>query len=109
MKKNICLILASFLALGALASNPSRAQVSGEASQEVLEGGRPEMDGKIQDLRAEPEEPQTLEQKEEELEQELQIRPEGPRFEEVPGPDEALGLDDNLPVQPANEEVEIKF
>ena len=56
---------------------------------------------------------QELEQREEKLDRELEIEPknpEAPTGEEVPGPEEQLepeGIDDNFPVQPPDEEIQL--
>jgi hypothetical protein len=52
--------------------------------------------------------PPSLEQREEALEEELNIGGKKPEFKAVPSPDEELGLDDNLPFQPTDEEVEMQ-
>ena len=55
---------------------------------------------------------QEREKKEEQLEETLNIQeqdPNQPKVEDVPGPNEELGLDDNLPYGPTDEEAEIKF
>jgi hypothetical protein len=56
---------------------------------------------------------QEREKKEEQLlEETLNIQeknPNEPKIQDVPGSGEELGLDDNLPEQPADEEAEIKF
>lgn len=51
-------------------------------------------------------------QEEQKLEQELNIgeqHPGEPKVEDVPGPNEELGLDGNEPEQPADEEAEVEF
>ena len=92
-------------------------------SQRFFEQGSEELNRQIQDLQQgveqnstpeinieSPPNPQsTLEQKEEALENELQIHQEGPKLERVPTPEESLGLDDNQPFQPENQEIDIKF
>ena len=50
----------------------------------------------------------SLEQREEALEEELNVGGKRPEFKAVPSPDENLGLDDNLPFQPTDEEVEMQ-
>jgi hypothetical protein len=55
---------------------------------------------------------QEREKKEEQLDETLNIQekdPNEPKVEDVPGPSEELGLDDNEPVQPTDEEAEIEF
>lgn len=55
---------------------------------------------------------QEREKKEEQLEETLNIQekdPNEPKVEDVPGPNEELGLDDNLPYGPTDDEAEIKF
>ncbi len=100
-------LVTSFFLIGEMKTNPAWAQ--DRSSEEFFNQGTQEMNEEIQDLEERQNEQQTLEQKEEKLEQELNIRQEGPRVEEVPGADEALGLDDNLPFQPDAQEVEVRF
>ena len=91
-------------------------------SQRFFEQGSEELNRQIQDLQQDVQQnnqpkidletpnPQSiLEQKEEALENELQIHQEGPKLETVPTPEESLGLDDNQPFQPENQEIEVKF
>ncbi|MGB5595395.1 MAG: hypothetical protein WBM32_11200 [Crocosphaera sp.] len=94
-------------------------------SQEFFEQGEQQMEQDTQMLEQQQEQP-TLEQRERQLEQELNINAENeknsveegingqidrvsPSVENIPGADETLGLDDNLPYQPDDEEVQIKF
>jgi rRNA maturation endonuclease Nob1 len=85
---------------------PVQAQVGEEDSQELMEEGNEQIPADIRELEEE------REKKEEQLEETLNIEepnPNEPKVEEVPDPDEELGLDDNLPYQPTDEETEIKF
>ena len=84
----------------------AQAQMEGENSQESIEERDGETSVDIQQLE------QEREKKEEQLEETLNIEepdPNEPKVEEVPDPDEELGLDDNLPYGPTDEETEIKF
>ena len=74
-----------------------------DLQQDVQQNSQPKIDLET------PNPQSTLEQKEEALENELQIHQEGPKLETVPTPEESLGLDDNQPFQPENQEIEIKF
>ena len=100
----------------------SKAPAQETESQRFFEQGSDELNRQIQDLQQNvqqnnqpkidleaPNPQSTLEQKEEALENELQIHQEGPKLETVPSPEESLGLDDNQPFQPENQEIEIKF
>ncbi len=98
-------LVTSFVAIGEMKTNSVMAQI-GEDSQEFFEEGDREMNQEVQNLEEKQNQQQSRQQKEEKLEQELDIHQEGPRIEEVPTPDERLGLDDNLPFQP-NQEIQI--
>ena len=62
-----------------------------------------------------PAQQQQLEQKEQKLDRELEIEPKNPEGvtgEEVPGPENQLdreGVDDDFPVQPPDEEIQLKL
>jgi hypothetical protein len=110
--------------------SPTSAQISPENYQNFFQVANQQAETEVQALESEQEgqEPQTLEneqegqqeeqnleRKDEELDREMQIEqknPGEPNVEEVPGPGEELGvdgLDDNTPVQPPDEEIEMKF
>lgn len=84
----------------------AQAQIRGTGSQEFFDEGNQQMEQNIQELE------QERGKKEEQLDDTLNIQeknPNGLKVEDLSGPNEELGLDDNLPVQPAEEEAEIKF
>ena len=113
MKKNSFLfilvsLVTSFVTLGEIKTNHVWAQDAGGDSQEFFEEGTQEMNQEIRDLQERQHQQQTLEEKEKKLEQELRIHQEGPRIEQVPSPDQRLGLDDNFPFPPKNQEIQIK-
>lgn len=97
-------------------SYPSLAQIRGSDSQEFFDQGNQEMEQDIQQLEQQQQqeieqkqEEQTLEQKEQQLDDTLNIEQKNTQIEDTPGPGEAQGLDDNVPEQPTDEEVQIKF
>lgn len=110
-KSTFCVIYAALsttlVLTGSLKTNPVWAQEND--SEEFFNQGTQEMNEEVQN--SEERQEQTLEQKEEKLEQELEIHQEGLRVEEVPAPEDALGIDadDNFPLQPNDEEVEVTF
>ncbi len=101
-------LVTSFVTIGEIKTNHVWAQDAGGDSQEFFEEGTQEMNQEIKDLQERQHQQQTLEEKEKKLEQELKIHQEGPRIEQVPSPDQRLGLDDNFPFQPRNQEIQIK-
>lgn len=85
---------------------PVQAQIRGADSQEFFEQGNEQMEQNIQELE------QGRQKKEEQLDETLNIqqkKPNDPKVEDVASPSQQLGLDDNEPVQPTDEEAEIKF
>ena len=101
-------LVTSFVTLGEIKTNHVWAQALRKDSQEFLKEGDRERNQEIKDLEQRQRQQQTLEEKEKKLEQELRIHQEGPRIEQVPSPDQRLGLDDNFPFQPENQEIQIK-
>ncbi len=92
----------------------------------VLTGQSSPTQAQALDEQEEKQEEQTLDQREQQLEQQLNINRQNernleqggindeidhvsPNIEDAPGPGESLGLDDNLPYQPADEEAEMQF
>ncbi|MEA5508536.1 hypothetical protein VB715_02040 [Crocosphaera sp. UHCC 0190] len=88
--------------------SPTLAQMGDNDSEEFVEQGNQEMEQDVETLENEQSQELTEQQKEEKLEQELNIQqrnPQSPEIEDVPAP----GVGDNVPTPPPDGEAEIKI
>jgi hypothetical protein len=102
----LVLAIGSFSALNRLAF----AQIRGNGSQEFFDEGDRQMDRDIQTLENPPDESPSLQQEEQNLERDLNVRekdPNAPEEEEIPSPQ--IGDGDNVAAPPPIGETEVKF
>ncbi len=92
-----------FLSLLTIAA-PVFAQVRGESNSDFFEQGTQQIEQEVQQLQRP--EPPTLEQKEQQAEQGLNIQQSQPEVQEVP--EQTPAIDPNVP-EGAEQEVETKF